>query len=99
MALTFEGEGFEYQHTKDIQLALKNYISRDPDGMFKVCNNQKLNNLELLVQMIERYDQIVDGAAIIDIIIALFENMENKITKYLPQLLQFLFSEVSISIQ
>ena len=40
----YGGLGFEY--VNDIALAIKNYISRDPEGMMKVGENQQKSHLD-----------------------------------------------------
>ena len=40
----YGGLGFEY--VNEIALAIKNYISRDPEGMMKVSENQQKTHLD-----------------------------------------------------
>ena len=48
----YGGLGFEY--VNEIALAIKNYISRDPEGMMKVSENQQKTHLDQVLLFIQR---------------------------------------------
>jgi len=47
-----QDEGFGYENLNVVTLGIKNYISRDPDGMIEIPNNETRNMLELTVHFL-----------------------------------------------
>ena len=43
-----EDGGFGFEFVNQIVVAIKNYISRDPNGLFRVSDGKTVNNLGLL---------------------------------------------------
>ena len=49
-----EDGGFGFEFVNQIVVAIKNYISRDPNGLFRVSDGKTVNNLGLLHHFIQR---------------------------------------------
>lgn len=93
------GYGFEY--VNQIADALKNYVSRDPEGMLKVPEGETKSHLQLTFHFIVRCLAVnrngeghLDGVTIMGFIVALLENMSGKLNQELPQILTFLLDEL-----
>lgn len=93
------GYGFEY--VNQIADALKNYVSRDPEGMLKVPEGETKSHLQLTFHFIVRCLAVnrngeghLDGVTIMGFIVALLENMAGKLNQELPQILTFLLDEL-----
>ena len=93
------GDGYEFLY--QVIITLKNYVSRDPQGMLKIGEGQTISNLDMYILFIEQCFSInrdeydwMDGIAVISLAIALFENMPGMIDKEFPKLLAYLASEL-----
>lgn len=93
------GYGFEY--VNQITDALKNYVSRDPEGMLKLGEDQTKSHLHLTFHFIVRCLAVnrngeghLDGVTIMGFIVALLENLSGKLDQDLPQILTFLLDEL-----
>lgn len=94
--------GFGFDYVTRVCIAVKNYVSRDPDGMMKIGEGQTKSHLALIYNFIHRCLELnrngiddADGIAIVNIIVAMFENMHGKLDNDLPQLLTFLLDELN----
>lgn len=84
-------------------VALKNYVAKDQEGMFKVGENQEKTHLQLMYHFIKRCLEVnrnssggyLDGVSIMGLIIALFENMTGMLDSELPQIFAFIADELS----
>ena len=84
-------------------MLLKNYISRDPEGMMKVPGkNWAKSHLAMMFPFIRRYLEIsrkkedfMDSISVLSIIIAMFENLLGKLDDDMPELLRILFIELN----
>lgn len=77
-----EDGGFGFEFVNVICVALKNYISRDPNGMMCVGESQEKSHLQLIYHFIRRCLKVtrngkdyLDGIAVVSVIVAMFENM------------------------
>lgn len=83
-------------------MTLKNYVSRDPDGMLGVGEGQEKNFLHLTYHFLKRCLEVnrnsggayVDGVSIMSLMVAIFENMQGRIDSDVPTLLGFLIAEL-----
>ena len=94
--------GFGLEYVNQIVPALKNFISRDPNGMMAVGENQDMTHLDLTMLFIRRILEInrngsdmCDGVSVINLLIALLENMEGKLNEKLPELIGMLAGELA----
>ena len=81
-----EDAEFCFEHVNQAAIVVRNYISRDPDGMLKVlAGQQNLTCLDLTINFLKRCCEVnresndnngLAGIAIVSIIVALFENMD-----------------------
>ena len=93
--------GLAYEYIRSFSLAIKNYISRDPEGMLKRGENEILNYLGLTINYIGRCmsinresDDYLDGVVVVGVIISMFENMHGKLDDDLDHLLQLIIDEL-----
>lgn len=78
--------GFGFEFVNQICTAVKNYISRDPNGMMAVGQDQDKTHLQLIYHFLVRCLAVnrnssgfVDGVAIMGVIVAMLENMQGKL--------------------
>mmetsp|Transcript_7597 Transcript_7597/g.12766 ORF Transcript_7597/g.12766 Transcript_7597/m.12766 type:complete len:328 (-) Transcript_7597:970-1953(-) len=83
------GYGFEF--VSQICLAIKNYISRDPEGMLRVGEDQEKSFLHLTYHFLTRClkvnrnsSDMMDGIAVVGVIISLFEDMHGRLDQDFP---------------
>jgi hypothetical protein len=75
--------GFGFEFVSQISVTLKNYISRDPEGMLTVGEGQDKNYLRLTYHFLKRCLEVnrnsggayIDGVSIMGLMVAIFENM------------------------
>ena len=103
LSVCADGASYGLEYIQYISLALKNYIARDPVGLVKVVD--ETSYLIQICDFLERCFQIeritkndkLDSIYIVNIIIALFENIPaNKLNNHgiLDKLLNFLMTEL-----
>jgi len=83
--------GFGLEFVSQVTIALKNFISRDPNTMLAIGENQDKSYLALLFMFIKRILEVnrngkdmIDGVTVMNLIIAVLENMQGKIDAALP---------------
>lgn len=93
--------GFGFEYVNQIVIALKNYFSRDQNGILSVGEGQQKSHLHLTYHFITRCLHVnrnssdgCDGVAVMGLIIAILENMQGKIDSDIPNLLQILIEEL-----
>lgn len=93
--------GFGFEYVTPIVIALKNYISQDPEGMLKVQEGQGKTRLELLSHFIARCLKVshnssdgLDGVAIMNLLIAILENMQGRVDHALPGIIEVIVNEL-----
>ena len=89
--------GYAHEYLRQIVVALKNFISRDPKGMLKVGQGQSESNLALVFHFVQKCIKISrsnneyqDRISIISVLIALLENMHGSIDNEIPYLLRII---------
>jgi hypothetical protein len=89
-----------------VTIALKNFIARDPNTMLTVGENQEKSYLALLCMFIKRILEVnrngkdmIDGISVMNLIIAVLENMQGKIDNALPQFISFLVEELKFVVE
>ena len=97
-----EEGGYGFEQVTQICVALKNYVSRDPQGMLQVGEDQAKDHLSLMFHFFKRCLEVnrnssnyLDGIGIMNLIIAILENMQGMIDNALPELLNFITSEIT----
>mmetsp|Transcript_29520 Transcript_29520/g.44887 ORF Transcript_29520/g.44887 Transcript_29520/m.44887 type:complete len:666 (+) Transcript_29520:641-2638(+) len=96
-----EEGGYGMEYVNQVVIALKNYTSRDSQGMLAVGQDQDKTHLQLTFHLIQRVLAVnrnskncMDGIAVINLIIAFLENMQGQIDAHMDQLLTFLLDEL-----
>lgn len=94
--------GFGLEYISQVVIALKNYISRDSEGLKKVGEGQEESHLHLLFRFIKRILEInangknmCDGVTIMGLIVCLLENMINQLDNEFPTVLDFVLQELN----
>jgi hypothetical protein len=94
--------GFGFEFVSQIAVTLKNYISRDPEGMLAVGEGQDKNYLHLTYHFLKRCLEVnrnsggayIDGVSIMSLMVSIFENMQGRIDADIPTLLGFILAEL-----
>lgn len=94
--------GFGFEYVTPIVLALKNYIAQDPAGMLAVQEGQGgKTRLELLSHFITRCLAVshnssdgLDGVAIMNLLIAILENMQGRVDQNLAGIVSVITAEL-----
>jgi hypothetical protein len=93
--------GFGFEYVTPIVIALKNYISQDPEGMLKIQEGQGKTRLELLSHFITRCLAVshnssdgLDGVAIMNLLIAILENMQGRVDHALAGIIGVITNEL-----
>lgn len=99
-----EGEksgGFGLEYVNQVIVALKNFVSRDQNALKGVIEGQEQSSLHLLFHFIRRVLEInrngkdmCDGVSVLNLVIAVFENLLGQIDAEVPALLEILISEL-----
>lgn len=94
--------GFGFEYVTPIVIALKNYIAQDPAGMLAVQEGQAKTRLELLSHFITRCLAVshnssdgLDGVAIMNLLIAILENMQGRVDQDLGAIIGVITSELN----
>lgn len=95
--------GFGFEYVTPIVIALKNYIAQDPTGMLAVQDDQGgKTRLELLSHFITRCLAVshnssdgLDGVAIMNLLIAILENMQGRVDQNLGGIIGVVTSELN----
>lgn len=85
-------------------MALKNYISRDPNGANTIGPDQPKSYLQLVFHYLHRClavnrnsENYIDGTTLMNLIICIFENMQGLIDNEFPVLFKFVMDELAFT--
>jgi len=100
--------GYGMEYIKPISICIKTFISRDPEGVLQV--GEKLNGETYLAQVFKLIEaclsinrrgltdycgaKMVSPNPAIDLVIAMFENMQGKVNEKVPSLVNTLVKEM-----